>query len=201
MRSLGSAEELERRRLLAVRRVDEGNSAAAVSKFLGVNERTVRGWYNRYLQGGEAALAPKPRPQNVSRLTPEQESAVLGWLDRNPTDPALGFPVELWTANRVANLVRRHFGVRYHPGHLSRWLRIRGVTPQKVRCRPRGHDAGEMKRWAREEWPRIKKKAAGSALSPRIFHSFPSNGMNSPGAVGAGSKQNRFCFPFIHRAF
>lgn len=149
---------MERRRLLAVKRVAEGKSAAEVARFLGVNERTVRGWYNRYLAGGAAALAPKPRPARTSRLTAEQESAVLGWLGQNPADPAFGFPTELWTGARVADLIRRRFGVRYHPGALLRWLRARGVTPQMVRRRPRGHDADQMRRWVAEEWPRILKK-------------------------------------------
>lgn len=142
-----------------MRRVAEGRTALEVARFLGVHERTVRGWYNRYLQGGEAALAAKPRPASPrSKLTAQQEAQVLGWLECSPTEEEFGFPTELWTAARVAQRIHQRFGVRYHPGHLLRWLRARGVTPQRVRRRPRGHDAGEMQRWLGEQWPRILKK-------------------------------------------
>jgi transposase len=158
MRSHGSAKELERRRLLAVKRVREGRSCAEVARFLDVNERTVRDWYNQFLQGGEAALLAKPRPSGISRLDPDQEAQVLGWLVKSPTDEEFGFPTELWTAPRVAELIRKRFGVTYSSGYLLRWLAARGVTPQMVRRRPRNHNPQEMKRWADEEWPRILKK-------------------------------------------
>jgi transposase len=158
MRSQGTAQELERRRILAVTRVSEGKSAVEVADFLDVNERTVRQWYNDFLAGGLAALAPKPPPTRASRLTPQQEAEVLSWLTQNPTDPAFGFPTELWTAARVAGLIKDRFDVNYHPGSVLRWLRQRGVTPQVVRRRPRNHDAAEMQRWAQEEWQRILKK-------------------------------------------
>jgi transposase len=158
MRSHGSAEELERRRLLAVKRVREGRSCAEVARFLGVNERTVRQWYNDAEQGGDAALAAKPRPIGRSRLAAGQEAEVLGWLVKSPADEEFGFSTELWTAGRVADLIRKRFGVKYSSAYLSRWLRARGVTPQMVRRRPRKHDPVAMKLWADEEWPRILKK-------------------------------------------
>jgi transposase len=138
--------------------VREGRSCAEVARFLGVNERTVRDWYNRFLEAGEAALAPTPRRRGGSRLTAEQEAEVLGWLVKNPTDEEFGFATELWTAPRVAGLIRKCFDVKYSSGYLLRWLKKRGVTPQMVRRRPRNHDPKEMARWANEEWPRILKK-------------------------------------------
>jgi transposase len=138
--------------------VREGRSCAEVARFLEVNERTVRGWYTTSVQGGDAALSYKPRPRGGSRLTPGQQQQVVGWLAKNPTDEEFGFATELWTAPRVADLIRKRFGVKYSPRYLLRWLAARGVTPQMVRRRPRNHNPQEMKRWADEEWPRILKK-------------------------------------------
>jgi transposase len=163
MRSQGSAKELERRRLLAVRRVREGCPAAEVARFLEVHERTVRRWAGHFERGGEAALAAKPHPGPRPRLTAQQEVEILSWFPRNPTDPAFGFATELWTAPRAAALIRRHWGVSLSPSYLLRWLKKRGVTPQMVQKRPRGHNEQEMRRWQREEWPRILKEAAAHA--------------------------------------
>jgi transposase len=159
MRSQGSAAELEKRRHLAVRRVLEGRPAAEVARFLEVHERTVRGWVSRYQTSGQQALAARPHPGPKPRLTPGQQSEVLSWFSQNPTDPAFGFPTELWTGVRAAKLIRERWDVKLHPHHLLRWLRQRGITPQRVRRRPRGHNPLEMKRWASEEWPRILKTA------------------------------------------
>jgi transposase len=158
MRSQGSAKELERRRLLAVNRVHQGRSCAEVAEFLGVSDRSVRGWYLLFLQGGEEALRFKPRPRDRSRLTSDQQAQVLSWLEKSPADEEFGYETELWTAPRVAEQIKRRFGVKYSPGYLLRWLKARGVTPQMVRRRPRNHNPQEMARWAAEEWPRILKK-------------------------------------------
>jgi transposase len=34
--------------------------------------------------------------------------------------PAYGFRGEVWTCARVAEVIRREFGVLYHPAHVSR---------------------------------------------------------------------------------
>jgi transposase len=163
MRSQGSAAELEKRRRLAVRRVLQGHPAAEVARFLEVHERTVRGWVRLYETKGEQALAARPHPGPKPRLTAQQQAEVLSWFSQNPTDPAFGFPTELWTGARVSKLIRERWGVRLHPGHLVRWLRQRGITSQRVRPRPRGHNPQEMQRWATEQWPRILKEAATQA--------------------------------------
>ena len=160
MRSQGSAAELERRRRLAVRRVRGGETAVAVARFLEVHERTVRGWVRRDELEGATGLAARKHAGPRRRLSEEQQSEVLSWFKQNPTDPAFGFSTELWTGARVAKLIRERWGIRLHPGHVLRWLRQCGITSQRVRRRPRGHNPQEMQRWAAEEWPRIVKNAA-----------------------------------------
>lgn len=163
MRSQGSAAELEKRRRLAVRRVLDGHSARQVALFLEVHERTVRRWVARYRSEGERALASVPHRGPKPRLSAGQQAEVVAWLGRNPTEAEFGFPTELWTGARVSKLIRERFGVRLHPHYLVRWLRSRGITSQRVRRRPRGHDPQEMKRWAGQDWPRIVNGAAEHA--------------------------------------
>jgi transposase len=158
MRSQGSAKELERRRLLAVRRMRQGMPAAEVARFLGVNERTARRWRSADEAGGDAALAAKPSPPPRSRLGEVQWAEAISWLSEDPAGEPFGYPTGQWTGARVADQIRLRFGVRYNPRHLLRELRKRDVTPQAVRRRPRGHDPEAMGKWAREEWPRVKKK-------------------------------------------
>jgi transposase len=159
MRSKGSAAELEARRRLAVQRVSEGWRRADVAAFLGVHPETVGEWVRAHRAGGDAALAARPHPGRKPFLTPAQERQVLGWLADLPT--AHGFRTDLWTARRVADLIRRRFGVRFHPHYLREWLTKRNYTPQKPARRPRQRDDEAIDRWVKADWPRIKKRPAG----------------------------------------
>src|SRR5438045_7774942 len=115
MRSQGSAEELERRRHLAVRRVLEGRPAAEVARFLGVHERTVRRWVKSYEARGDDGLAATPHRGATPKLTGQQEAEILSWFARNPTEAEFGFPTELWTGVRAAKLIERRMDVRMNP--------------------------------------------------------------------------------------
>jgi transposase len=162
MRTKGSASELERMRRLAVERVREGKSPAQVAAFLGLHPASVRKWWQAYRQSGDAGLAAKPPPGRTPKLTPARQSQVLNWLRKNPK--SFGFATELWTAPRVAQVIQRKFGVRFHPRYLNAWLTQRGITPQKPQRRPRERDDGAIKRWLRYPWPRIQNVRAAWGL-------------------------------------
>lgn len=137
----------------------EGRPAAEVARLLEVHERTVRRWVKSYeAGGGDLGLAARPHPGRGPKLDAQQAAQVLAWVSKNPTDAEFGFPTELWTGPRVAQLIERRLGVRMNANYLIKWLRDRGVTSQAVRRRPRGHNPVEMARWQREDWPRILKK-------------------------------------------
>ena len=152
----------EARRRLAVQKVSDGWAQADVADFLGVHPVTVNKWVRAHRAGGDDALAGKPHPGRPRFLTPDQETQVLGWLGQKPT--AHGFPTDLWTARRVAHLIRVRLGVEYHPGYLREWLSKRNLTPQKPARRARERDLREVGRWLAEDWPAIQKR--GSISTP-----------------------------------
>lgn len=158
MRTRGSAEELERQRHRAVQRVREGNSPAQVAYFLGVHPASVRKWWRAYQQQGEVALAAKPHPGRIPKLTPARERQVLTWLHKNPK--SFGFATELWTAARVAQVIERKWGVSFNSNYLSEWLTRRDVTPQKPQKRPRERDDVAITHWRTHKWPRLQNAHA-----------------------------------------
>jgi transposase len=157
MRSIGSPAELQRRRLLAVQRVRDGYSTKEVADFLGVDPRSVRRWLADCRQHGAAGLAAQPAPGRPPKLTPAQEKIVRRWLKDNPMD--LGFPTELWTTDRLNQLIDQEWGISFHPHYLATWLRERDYTPQLPRRVAREGDEREIARWLAEDWPRIKRRA------------------------------------------
>jgi len=141
---------------LAVERVRSGLSPSRVAAVLGVHVETVRLWVRTQKAGGDAALAGTPHPGRRPFLTKAQQARVLGWLADPPT--AHGFRTDLWTAARVAELIKTRLGVAYHPGYLREWLSKRGYTPQKPARPAREKKPDAVARWVRADWPRVQKK-------------------------------------------
>src|SRR5512135_1564562 len=121
MRTQGSPDELEHRRLLAVRRLLEGYSTAEVAEFLEVDPRTVRRWLDRFRRDGEAGLRACPVPGRPPKLTATQEKIIRRWLGEAPRKH--GFDTELRTGPRLAQLIRQEFGVGLNPRYLCTWMR------------------------------------------------------------------------------
>src|SRR5215210_1562305 len=70
---------------------------------------------------------------------------------------AHSFRGEVWTCERVAEMIRREFGVSYHPAHVSRLVRALGLSLQKPARRADQRDEEAIRRWKEERWPELKK--------------------------------------------
>src|SRR5205085_3894316 len=110
MRPKGAAAELERRRCRAVTLLEQGESPAVVARILGVRRSSLHRWRRMARQAD--GLAAKP-PSGAKRRLSDAERGDLDQLLRQGAS-AHGFPNELWTAARVAQLSQRRFGVQYH---------------------------------------------------------------------------------------
>ena len=132
MRPVGTAQELERRRRHAVELMRRGESPTVVARILGVGRTSLYRWLAMAAKSPEA-LAARPHPGPRPRLSDEQ----VGELERLLLEGARahGWPNDLWSAGRVAELVRRRFGVGYHVEHVRKVLRRRlrwsSQRPQK----------------------------------------------------------------------
>jgi transposase len=155
MRPKGSAAQLEQRRRFAVSLLNQGMTAAAVARAVGTSPASVTRWRQAHEQGGQAALAAKPHPGKPSRLTEAQRQRLANLLLQGARRH--GYSTDLWTLARVGEVIWKHFGVEYHPGHVWRILRSMGWSNQKPERRARERDEEAIARWRREDWPRIKK--------------------------------------------
>lgn len=156
MRPEGTAAELERRRHRAVQLVDQGESPAVVARVLGVTLSSLHRWRRMARQG--YGLSAKPVPGAKRRLTDLQLSELERLLDQGA--PSHGFPNELWTAARVAHVIQRHFGVKYHPEHVRKLLKRRlNWSSHKPQRRARQRNDKEVERWKADEFPRILREA------------------------------------------
>ena len=85
---------LEEFRLLALRRVREGEAPSAVIKSLGMNRTSIYRWL-KTASGrgkGERALASRPATGRPCKLTPTQQAQVFRWINgKDPRQYGLDF--------------------------------------------------------------------------------------------------------------
>jgi transposase len=155
---------LEEFRLLALRRVREGEKPSVVVKSLGMNRTSIYRWLKAAAEPGrgELALLSRPATGRPTKLTTAQQAQVLEWIDgKDPRQYGLG--VGLWTRQIVALLVEHKLGVRLGLTAVGRMLARLGLTPQKPLQRAYQRDPRAIERWKRETWPAIAAAARQDA--------------------------------------
>jgi len=146
---------LEQRRRAAVAMLKQGMKPAAVAKALQVSRASVSRWHKALRNGGAKALAAKPAPGRPPKLDALQRQRIARLLLQGPLRH--GYDTQLWTLDRVSEVIERHLGVSYHPGHVWRILLSLGWSCQKPESRARERDEKAIERWRKVDWPRIKK--------------------------------------------
>jgi len=157
MRTKGTAQELEARRMEAVELWRQGFGPSEVARRLGVTPSCVSRWNKILAEKGPPALRAKPHFGRKPFLSARQKQRLVKLLLKGAQQA--GYENDLWTCPRVADLIEREFGVSYHPGWVWQILRDLGWSCQKPEHRPRERDEAAIQRWRSVEWPRIKKGA------------------------------------------
>jgi transposase len=161
MRPKGSAKELEVRRRLAGRLLLQGKGVREVARLVDASPSSVSRWKQAVEASGLEALKAKRHPGRKPALTPRQKEDLQQILLKGPL--AAGYPTDLWTLSRVAEVIEGTFGVKYHPGHVWYLLRRLNFRPQKPERRARERDEAAIERWRQERWPEIKKRGERKA--------------------------------------
>jgi len=73
---------------------------------------------------------------------------------------AHGFRGAVWTTQRVAVLIKKQFGVSYHPAHMSRLLKQIKYSVQQPIERASQRDEQAIRSWKEQRWPALKKSPA-----------------------------------------
>ena len=127
-----------------------------MAEAVGVTRGAVSQWLKRAREGGREALYRRTPPGATARLTPDQRAQLPAFLARGAE--AYGFVGQVWTARRVAVVIFREFGVRYHPTHVSRLLRAEGLSPQKPVVRASKRNEAAVVTFREEQWPSLRAK-------------------------------------------
>lgn len=155
----GSAKELERRRRRAMKLLDDGRSLGDVAAVIGCHPSSVMRWRDSRAREGDAGLKVKKAPGRPRKLSDAQSGRLLQRLLEGAMSQ--GYRTELWTTQRIAEVIEREFGVQYHPDHVGRLMRALGWSCQKPERRALERDEEGIERWRRETWPEVKKTPRG----------------------------------------
>jgi len=160
---------LERRRLRAGRLLAQGISQAEVARQVSAHRQSVSRWAQELEAKGLAGLKRAGRAGRKPRLSAEQLQWVEGALKRGPQ--AFGYATQLWTAQRVRQVIAQQFAVQFSRRHVWWLLGQMGWSCQRPTGRARERDEAAIRRWKRVRWPELKKTpkntAEPSSLSTR----------------------------------
>lgn len=153
---------MERRRFRAARLFKAGRKQAEVAKELHVSRQSVSRWFSRFRRGSAKRLKGAGRAGRKPKLDAKQLARLDAELRRGAR--AHGFATSLWTLPRVALVIERLNGIKYHPGHVWRVLRRLDWSLQRPAKRARERNDEAVRQWISKRWPAIKKSPKTTLL-------------------------------------
>jgi transposase len=161
-----SHETSETIRLMAVRRVREGEPPSAVIRSYGLCRTTIYRWLRAERRGGEEALKARKHAGRKPTLSPKQKLQVRRWISGK--DPRqYGFDFGLWTRQIVAELIEQKLGLRLGATAVGRLLAELDITPQRPLRRAYERDPAAIEQWKQKVFPRLRARA--KRVGAKIF--------------------------------
>jgi transposase len=145
MRTPGTPEELERQRFRAIALLDAGHRPGEVARELGVSPAAVSRWKKLHRQAGPDGLRATPHPGPKPKLTMPQRRKLKRLLLKGPL--AYGYPTDLWTLKRIAEVIEGHLAVHYDPSGVWHLLKTMGWSCRKSERRAKGCDEDRSVDW------------------------------------------------------
>jgi transposase len=147
---------MEERRMRAADLFEQGVRPVEIARQLGVWHQIVSDWRAAWRRSGRDGLRAAGRAGRLPKLSRDQlaqvESELLKGAEAN------GYPNDVWTLQRAAEVIERVTGVSYHPAHvwsiLRRDLEWSWQRPAR-RASERNDEA--IRQWVKKRWPQRKK--------------------------------------------
>lgn len=175
---------LERRRKEAAELFAQGESQAWVARRLKASRQSVSRWYKEWKKAGADGLKAAGRAGRKPRLTTTQLQEVDAALRQGARKH--GFAAELWTLPRVASVIEKVTGEKFHPGHVWKLLGALQWSVQKPMRQARERNAEKVKYWMEQRWPEVKKTLGGG--KPGSFSKTNPDSPSSPRSARRGRR-------------
>jgi transposase len=160
MRKLPAAAQEERRRQVIGLR-QRGMTYQEIADLVGLSRTGVFNICQRFeAEGAKGLINKRPgrKPGEQRLLTPAQEAEVQALVRRHTPDE-LDLPFALWSRAAVRALIARRCGVELAVRTVGKYLARWGFTAQKPIRRAYEQDPAAVRRWLRQDYPEIVKRA------------------------------------------
>ena len=145
----------EYRRRRAWEMHQQGYRQQAIADALGLTQGAVSQIIARARAGGVEALQHHTPPGAKPRLTAAQKADLVAKLRQGAT--VYGYQGDVWTTARIAQLIEKEFGVKYHPDYIGPLLRQMGWSVQRPIVRATQRDETAIAQWVETDLPTLKK--------------------------------------------
>ncbi len=148
-------ETLEYLREQSIRLWKKNKSIEEIADFCGVHFTVVYKWVRVYKRNGLKALKRRKAKGAEPKLNKEDKTQIISWLRK----PAMefGFETPLWDCKRIQITIKRELNKSISISNLWETLRRWNLTPQKPEKEALQKDPVAVRKWIREEWPKIDK--------------------------------------------
>lgn len=147
--------EAEWKRKKGMELLASGMKQIRVARKLGVNRRTVYEWKrrldnNRDFRNGKKSGRP-------SRLSEEQKSLLKKIIDNGAAN--YGFPTDVWTLKRIAEVIEREFSVHYNTTYIWQILDSMGYSAQIPLLSAVEKNEKYVQEWLENDYPEYVREA------------------------------------------
>jgi transposase len=150
---------LEERRKQAAQLFAKGETQAWVARQLKASRQSVSRWHQQWKSKGVEGLRAAGRAGRKRRLSPSQLGKVDAALRQGARQH--GFSADLWTLPRVATVIERVTGEKFHPGHVWKILGSLEWSVQKPTQQAKERSQEKVQYWVATRWPAVKKTLGG----------------------------------------
>ena len=157
MRPSGTPQQLEQRRRKAIALLEQGHSNQETARLVGASPGTICDWKKAYQKCGEAFFEAYRPPGRAPCLSETQIERLKKLLLKGPRKH--GYPTELWTLGRIAEVIEKQLGIDYDPSSVWHILQRMGWSCQKPENKAREQNPEAVAQWRQTDWPRIKKSS------------------------------------------
>ena len=146
---------LEHYRFQTIKLQKEGKKINEIAYFFGVHRGSVSRWITLYKREGKKALKIKKAKGADYKLSKDELKEILSMLYDDAT--IYGFENPLWNCKMVQQIIFKKTGKKIHTTNIMRLFRKLNLSPQKPERISPQKNRKAVKRWLREEWPRIEE--------------------------------------------
>lgn len=150
-----SHEFLEGCRIRTIELYKKGEKINDISYFLGFHRGVVSKWISLFKKEGKKALLSKKANGPQFKLSEKEIKEILSILYDDAT--IYGFENPLWNCKMVQQIIFKRTNKKIHTTNIMRLFRKLNLSPQKPERISSQKNRKSVKRWLREEWPKIEE--------------------------------------------